>query len=97
MTAGAPATVRALPGDGARLGATPVDGGVNFAVVSSVAEEVTVCLFDAATGEETQARLEHYDEGVWHGFVPGLGPGQAYGYRVNGPFDPGRGLRCNPR
>jgi isoamylase len=91
------ATVRALPGDGARLGATPDDGGVNFAVASSVAEEVTVCLFDATTGEETQARLEHYDAGVWHGFVPGLAPGQAYGYRVSGPFDPARGLRCNPR
>ena len=61
-----------------------------------MAEEVTVCLFDAATGEETQARLEHYDAGVWHGLVPGVGPGQAYGYRVNGPFDPARGLRCNP-
>ena len=61
---------------------------MNFAVASSVAEEVTVCLFDAATGEETQARLEHYDAGVWHGLVPGVGPGQAYGYRVSGPFDP---------
>jgi isoamylase len=77
VTAGAPATVKALPGDGGRLGATPDDGGVNFAVASTVAEEVTVCLFDAATGEETQARLEHYDAGVWHGFVPGLAPGQA--------------------
>ena len=97
MTAGAVrATVRALPGDSARLGATPVDGGVNFAVASSVAEEVIVCLFDATTGEETQARLEHYDDGVWHGLVPGVGPGQAYGYRVEGPFDPARGLRCNP-
>jgi glycogen operon protein len=97
VTAGAiRATVRALPGDSARLGATPVDGGVNFAVASSVAEEVIVCLFDATTGEETQARLEHYDDGVWHGLVPGVGPGQAYGYRVEGPFDPDRGVRCNP-
>ena len=97
MTEGAvKATVKALPGDGARLGATPQDGGVNFAVASTVAQEVTVCLFDAATGEETRAKLEHYDAGVWHGFVPDVGPGQAYGYRVNGPFDPARGLRCNP-
>ena len=70
---------------------------MNFAVASTVAEQVAVCLFDATTGEETQARLEHYDAGVWHGFVPGAGPGQAYGYRVSGPFDPARGLRCNPR
>ncbi len=98
MTEGAvKATVTALPGDGARLGATPRDGGVNFAVASTVAQEVAVCLFDAATGEETRAKLEHYDAGVWHGFVPDAGPGQAYGYRVDGPFDPARGLRCNPR
>jgi glycogen operon protein len=94
---GTPLTVKALPGDGARLGATPEDGGVNFAVASTVAEEVIVCLFDAETGEESQVKLDHYDAGVWHGFVPGLGPGQAYGYRVNGPFDPARGVRCNPR
>ena len=93
----APATVKALPGDGARLGATPEDGGVNFAVASSVAEGVTVCLFDRETGAETQAELEQVDGGVWHGFVPGIGPGQAYGYRVSGPFDPARGVRCNPR
>jgi len=97
MTEGTPLTVKALPGDGVRLGATPEDGGVNFAVASTVAQEVTVCLFDAETGEESQATLDHYDAGVWHGFVPGIGPGQAYGYRVNGPFDPARGVRCNPR
>jgi glycogen operon protein len=96
-TLGTPLTVKALPGDGTRLGATPADGGVNFAVASTVAEGVTVCLFDAGTGEETQAALDHYDAGVWHGFVPGIGPGQAYGFRVNGPFDPARGVRCNPR
>jgi isoamylase len=96
-TAPTAATVKALPGDGARLGATAEDGGVNFAVASTVAEQVTVCLFDPDTGEETQVGLERYDAGVWHGFVPGVGPGQAYGYRVNGPFDPARGVRCNPR
>jgi isoamylase len=92
-----PLEVKALPGESGRLGATPENGGVNFAVASTVAEEVTVCLFDPATGEETQAKLDRYDAGVWHGFVPDVGPGQAYGYRVNGPFDPARGLRCNPR
>jgi glycogen operon protein len=77
------------------LGATIVEGGVNFAVASTVAESVTVCLFDA-DGAETRFDLDDYDAGVWHGVVPGVAPGQAYGYRVTGPFEPARGLRCNP-
>ncbi len=93
---GTPLTLRARPFDGVTLGATALDGGVNFAVTSTVADGITVCLFDSA-GDETQVELEHYDAGVWHGFVPGLTVGQAYGYRVNGPFDPAAGLRCNPR
>jgi glycogen operon protein len=68
---------------------------VNFAVASTVADGVTVCLFDA-DGTEHRLDLGEYDAGVWHGFVPGIEPGQAYGYRVAGPYDPGRGLRCNP-
>ena len=60
-----------------------------------MAEAVELCLFDQA-GTETRVRLPDYDDGVWHGFVPGAGPGQAYGYRVHGPWDPARGLRCNP-
>jgi len=86
---------QALPGSQFPLGATPQDGGTNFAVTSSVADAVTLCLFDD-TGRETQIPLQDYDAGVWHGFVPGVGPGQAYGYRVSGPYDPARGLRCNP-
>ena len=54
-----------------------------------------LCLFDAA-GAETRIPLRDYDAGVWHGFVPGVGPGQAYGYRATGPYDPASGLRCNP-
>ena len=54
-----------------------------------------MCLVDEA-GAETQVTLPDYDEGAWHGFVPGISPGQAYGYRVRGPCDTGRGLRCNP-
>jgi isoamylase len=88
-------TLKARPGDGTTLGATPEDGGVNFAVASTVAERVTVCFFDDE-GNETQAELEHYDAGVWHGLVPDIGNGQAYGYRVTGPFDPANGIRCNP-
>jgi glycogen operon protein len=64
-------------------------------VASGIAEAVEVCLFDEA-GTQTLLQLPDYDDGVWHGFVPSVGPGQAYGYRVHGPWDPGRGLRCNP-
>ncbi|MDQ2815143.1 MAG: glycogen debranching protein GlgX [Actinomycetota bacterium] len=84
-----------LPGRPSPLGATPRDGGTNFAVASRVAEAAEVCLFDEA-GNQTRVRLPDYDDGVWHGFVPGTGPGQAYGYRVHGPYDAARGLRCNP-
>jgi glycogen operon protein len=85
----------ALPGRPSPLGATPRDGGTNFAVASSVAEAAEVCLFDGA-GAETRLQLRDYDDGVWHGFVPGVGPGQAYGFRVRGPYDAAQGLRCNP-
>jgi isoamylase len=95
-TEGTALTLNARPFDGVTLGATALDGGVNFAVTSTVAEGITVCLFDSA-GNETHVELEHYDAGVWHGFVPGLTVGQAYGYRVTGPFDPAAGRRCNPR
>jgi glycogen operon protein len=88
-------TAQELPGSQFPLGATLGDGGTNFAVASSVADAVTLCLFDDA-GTETRIPLVDYDAGVWHGFVPGVGPGQAYGYRVTGPYDPARGLRCNP-
>ncbi len=54
-----------------------------------------LCLLDDA-GTETQVPLRDYDAGVWHAFVPGIGTGQAYGYRVTGPYDPARGLRGNP-
>jgi isoamylase len=88
-----------LPGSPFPLGATPGEqfgvAGTNFAIASSVADGVTLCLFDAA-GAETQIPLRDNDADVWHGFVPGVGPGQAYGYRVSGPWDPARGLRCNP-
>jgi isoamylase len=84
----------ARPGRPFPLGATPGEGGTNFAVASEVAEAMTLCLF-GESGTETRVPLEDYDAGVWHGFVPGVGPGQAYGYRASGPFDPSQGLRCN--
>jgi isoamylase len=89
----------ALPGTAFPLGATPGERlgitGTNFAIASSVAGSVTLCLFDAA-GTETRIPITDNDADVWHVFVPGVGPGQSYGYRVDGPWDPARGLRCNP-
>ncbi|MGH2815468.1 MAG: alpha-amylase family glycosyl hydrolase, partial [Actinomycetota bacterium] len=87
--------VRVRPGSRFPLGATPGPGGTNFAVSSGVAEGMMVCLFDDA-GAETRVVLPEYDAGVWHGFVEGVGAGQAYGYRATGPWDPARGVRCNP-
>jgi len=87
------------PGRAFPLGATPVAGGTNFAVASEVAEAVELCVIgetgDGGRSEERVA-LQEYDAGVWHGFVPGLGVGTRYGFRVHGPSDAGRGLRCNP-
>ena len=89
----------ALPGRPFPLGATPGQhlglAGTNFAVATSVASGVTLCLFDQA-GAETQIPLPETDADIWYGFVPRVGPGQSYGYRVDGPWDPARGLRCNP-
>ncbi|HWC84350.1 MAG TPA: glycogen debranching protein GlgX [Pseudonocardiaceae bacterium] len=76
------------------LGAHSEAGGVRFAVTSSVAEAVEVCLIDE--GEERRIELTERTFGVWHGVVPGVVPGQHYGYRVHGPYDPARGLRTNP-
>ncbi len=88
-----------LPGTPYPLGATPGDhlgkAGTNFAIASSVATGVTLCLFDEA-GNETRIPVRENDADTWHAFVPGAGPGQAYGYRISGPWAPTRGLRCNP-
>ena len=83
-----------LPGRPAPLGATPGPQGTNFAV-SSNGDEVRLCLFNG-DGSETQLLLPERDGDVWHGFVPGVAPGQAYGYRVSGPYDRARGQRYNP-
>jgi len=92
-------TAGAIPGRLFPLGATPGQhlgrAGTNFAIASPVARSVSLCLFDAA-GTETRIPLTENDADIWHAFVPGVSPGQAYGYRVDGPWDPARGLRCNP-
>ncbi len=84
-----------LPGSQFPLGSTVTDGGVNFAVASSVADGMVLCLFDER-GAERRAPIRDYDAGVWHVFVPGIGAGQRYGYRATGPYDPAGGMRCNP-
>jgi isoamylase len=85
----------ALPGSSYPLGATVLDGGTNFAVAAGAADGMIVCLFDE-NGAETRVRLADYDAGIWHGFVPGVGVGQAYGYRAEGRYAPDEGLRFNP-
>ncbi|HEV7907806.1 MAG TPA: glycogen debranching protein GlgX [Pseudonocardiaceae bacterium] len=77
------------------LGAHPEAGGVRFAVTSSVADAVEVCLI-GDDGSEKRIELTERTFGVWHGVIPGVTPGQRYGFRVHGPYDPSRGLRCNP-
>ena len=83
------------PGTPYPLGATYDGSGTNFALFSEVAERVELCLFDA-DGTETRIELPEVDAFVWHAFLPGVEPGQRYGYRVHGPDDPANGLRCNP-
>ncbi len=79
----------------APLGATCDGAGVNFAIYSSAAERIELCLFDAALRESGRYELAERSDDVWHAYVPGCEPGQAYGYRVHGAYDPHKGLRCN--
>jgi glycogen operon protein len=84
------------PGDPADLGATFDGDGTNFALFSAFAERVELCLFDAAGREVARVDLPEYTNEIWHGYLPGVGPGQRYGYRVHGPYDPEAGHRFNP-
>jgi glycogen operon protein len=87
--------VRIWPGSPYPLGATYDGSGTNFALFSEVADRVELCLFDD-DGVEQRIPLAERDAFVWHGYLPNVGPGQRYGYRVRGPYDPHRGHRCNP-
>ncbi len=79
------------------LGATPDGGGVNFALFSAHAEKVELCLFDESGILETaRVALPEFTNEIWHGYIPGLRPGQLYGYRVHGPYKPEAGHRFNP-
>ena len=94
-------TSLATPGSSAPLGATIVDGGVNFSVFSKHATRIDLLLFRGAGDASPAAVVEldsrrHRTGNYWHAFVPGLGRGQVYGYRAHGPFAPERGLRFDP-
>jgi glycogen operon protein len=84
------------PGKPYPLGATFDGSGVNFALFSEVAERVELCLIDE-NNAETRLDLIEVDGFVWHAYLPRVQPGQRYGYRVYGPYDPANGHRCNPR
>ncbi len=83
------------PGHWYPLGASPDEDGTNLAVWSEGAEAVEVCLFDE-DGQETRFPLDERTHHIWHGYLPGMGPGQRYGFRVHGPWEPDRGHRFNP-
>jgi isoamylase len=93
--------MRTWPGTPYPLGATWDGWGTNFALFSEVAERVELCLFgDPENGDqgpliEERVEMTEVDGFVWHVYLPGIAPGQRYGYRVHGPYDPPRGLRCD--
>jgi glycogen operon protein len=82
------------PGQPYPLGATFDGMGTNFAVFSEVAECVELCLFE--DGEEQRIELPEVSSYVWHGYLPDVGPGTRFGFRVQGPWAPREGHRCNP-
>jgi isoamylase len=87
--------VSTWPGDPLPLGATWDGRGTNFALFSEHAEGVDLCLFDAQ-GDERRIAMPEHTAMTWHVYLPGIGPGQRYGYRVHGPYDPAAGQRFNP-
>jgi glycogen operon protein len=87
--------MKVWPGHSYPLGATYDGRGTNFSLFSYVAEKVELCLFDDR-GKETRVALPEVTGFRWHGYLPDIEPGQRYGYRVYGPWDPAAGHRCNP-
>ena len=69
--------------------------GTNFAVYSSIADRIELCLLDEDR-HETTVELTEVDYDQWHAYLPGIGPGQRYGYRIHGPYAPDEGHRCDP-
>ena len=93
--AGSVPVMRVWPGSPYPLGATFDGAGANFSLFSEVAEGVDLCLFDLE-GMERRIALDEVDGFCWHGYLPGIEPGQRYGWRVHGPDVPAEGHRCNP-
>ncbi|MFP3907157.1 MAG: glycogen debranching protein GlgX [Acidimicrobiales bacterium] len=87
--------MRTWPGTPYPLGATYDGSGTNFSVFSEVADRIELCLFDD-DGSEHRLDLPEVTGFCWHGYLPDVGPGQRYGYRVHGPYEPESGVRCNP-
>ncbi|MGB3508909.1 MAG: glycogen debranching protein GlgX [Microcoleaceae cyanobacterium] len=83
------------PGKPYPLGASWDGKGTNFAIFSENATSVELCLFDKQNNE-TRLTLKEFSNFVWHGYVPGINPGQRYGFRVHGPYEPSQGHRFNP-
>ncbi len=90
----APSGLTVWPGAPYPLGATYDGAGTNFSVFSEVAEMVELCLI-GDDGAETRITLDEVDGFVWHAYLPAVAPGQRYGFRVHGPWDPAAGLRCD--
>jgi isoamylase len=86
------------PGNPYPLGATWDGHGVNFALFADNADGVELCLFNAASGEREFQRYKLYEKThqIWHAYIPEISPGQLYGYRVYGPYEPSKGHRFNP-
>ena len=87
--------MKVWPGQPYPLGATYDGAGTNFSLFSEVAQQVELCLFDD-DGAETCVPLTEVSAQCWHGYLLGVGPGQRYGFRVHGPYEPAAGHRCNP-
>jgi isoamylase len=88
--------MRIWPGAPYPLGSTWDGTGTNFSVFSEVAERVELCFFDEDGREADRGDLPEATAFCWHGYVPGAGPGQRYGFRVHGPWAPAEGQRCHP-
>jgi glycogen operon protein len=90
--------MKVRPGSPYPLGATWDGSGVNFALFSEHATKVELCLFDSPESDHESSRitLPERTDLIWHGYIPGILPGQLYGYRIHGPYDPGAGHRFNP-
>jgi isoamylase len=87
--------IEVWPGSAFPLGATYDGSGTNFSVFSEIAHQVELCLFDE-DGAETRVPLREVDGFCWHAYLPRVGPGTRYGFRVHGPWEPEQGALCNP-